>query len=125
MENNSLRTGNYVWENYGGIYIVREIREKELIISKTKTTIAVGYKYSEIKGIELNDKLLLSFGFELVEDNFHFYDKGFSLDINGSITRFWLNETVVDIKYVHQLQNLYFALTQKELPLTDALPSQK
>lgn len=85
------------------------------------------YSYDEIEPIEINENWLLKFGF--IEE------------VNSSMVKFWSRDdmtiyheyykhTEVDnlewyflssreynirIKYVHQLQNLYFALTGKEL----------
>ncbi len=69
--------------------------------------------------IPLNTNWLLKLGFEY-NDNIGLYQKdGFDVDIeDGVYCHFYLNEYgdwYKDIEYVHQLQNLYFALTGEEL----------
>ena len=73
------------------------------------------------KPIPLTEEWLLKFGFEESENCYE-------LEINGSISIFFAGYLGVMIDgvfsfldkdqfYVHQLQNLYFALTNKELTL--------
>lgn len=74
--------------------------------------------------IELTEEILLKCGFELKGIIFRI-NNGFSnqFDINYSLSRdmFYYDSskygiyTEVEIKYLHQLQNLYFALTNEEL----------
>ena len=47
-------------------------------------------------------------GFSIKTDKYEY------IEFN-SILLCWVNETKKPIKYIHQLQNVYFALTQKEL----------
>jgi len=79
--------------------------------------------YEEIKLITLTEEWLFKFGFEKHEDRyFHEFDyvifyltnKTYVLVSNYSDPR---NDDAVRIEYVHQLQNLYFALTGQELEL--------
>jgi hypothetical protein len=74
------------------------------------------------RAIQLTQEWLLKFEWEEVKSNVFtfkdnnyysiFCDGGCELLVNGE---YWAN----DIKYVHQLQNLYFALTGHELELTE------
>lgn len=128
MEARELRIGNYVFEDYGGVYVVREIRENKILISKSKKAIAVGYKKEEIIPIPLTEEWLLKFGYSITTSNSA--GKRYSKVVKGvfaadlSLT-YW--DTTIDagkifrmdryIKHVHQLQNLYFALTGEELTL--------
>jgi len=71
--------------------------------------------------IPLNTNWLLKLGFEY-NDNIGLYQNGgFDVDIeDGVYCHFYLNEYgdwYKDIEYVHQLQNLYFALTGEELTI--------
>lgn len=48
----------------------------------------------------------------------------YNITIEDNIFKFWISDCddcrfALDIKYVHQLQNLYFALTGEELTLKD------
>ena len=72
--------------------------------------------YEKFEGIELTEEWLLKFGFKrfpwgLVKDNLLFKD-----DLKCSYLILQVgNGFEVKVKYVHELQNLYFALTQREL----------
>lgn len=66
--------------------------------------------------IPLTEEWLIKFGFERWNDVYNFYHKLNGVEIeNGNIYVGHGNE----IKYVHQLQNLYFALTGEELNKQD------
>lgn len=100
MKANELRTGNYVYDTLGKVntYIVKE-------------------PHNQVKPIPLTEEWLLKFGFERsglynVKDEVYVYDE-YGLTDTGFEYRF--NYTQIKLKYVHQLQNLYFALTGKEL----------
>ena len=82
----------------------------------------------EHKPIPLTEEWLTRFGFELpahswIGDKFHLseYGKG-SKHPNGGV---WVvamnnnNAIISEIQYVHQLQNLYFALTGEELTIKE------
>jgi hypothetical protein len=71
--------------------------------------------------IPLNTNWLLKLGFEY-NDNIGLYQNGgFDVDIEDDVyCHFYINEYgdwYKDIDYVHQLQNLYFALTGEELTI--------
>jgi len=66
----------------------------------------------------LTEEWLLKFGFAY--DGFCWSFKLHQIRlIVGSPYPYWIDSSYIcDIEYVHQLQNLYFALTQQELLLT-------
>lgn len=69
-----------------------------------------------LKPISLTEEWLVKFEWEIMKgENYYFLDNNyFSINPNGQL--YYMNDyTAVDIKYVHQLQNLYFALTGEEL----------
>lgn len=74
----------------------------------------------DITGIPLTEEWLLKFGFERNESGN--YDKRLELFYGGNLYRFRQGWTNVELKYVHQLQNLYFALTGEELTLKTSSP---
>ena len=87
------------------------------------------FKYLDrIKPIPLTEEWLLKFGFER-DGKYDFelkvngiYFRGMCDDrqpINTSISIFNLPDCAIKVKQVHQLQNLYFALTGQELTLKD------
>lgn len=73
------------------------------------------------KPFEIDQEWLIKFGFEedgpdwyYLSTKDRFTNIGYSYSVNKNI--FEVNEwEVVNVKYVHQLQNLYFALTGEEL----------
>jgi len=81
---------------------------------------------SFIEPIQLTEEWLLRFGFKLEKDVDYFYviktkQKGITLEVepNGRTILFDNKNIkfidILPIKYVHQLQNLYFAITGEEL----------
>lgn len=80
-----------------------------------------------IQPIPLTEEWLLKFGFQYDnDDDWYVYESknGISLShIIGGLTHYFGNQECLwvdilsEIKYVHQLQNLYFALTGEELQL--------
>jgi hypothetical protein len=70
--------------------------------------------------IPLNEQWLLNFGFEKNIYTELFKKNGHQIDLSVIKCLFYLTETAdwyKEIEYVHQLQNLYHALTGEELTL--------
>lgn len=128
MNIKELRIGNYFYEeNSKQIIKVIELKENSMTFSG---------KFSvkwQAKPIKLTKKLLLNLGFSFAEnksnlmgkrvlgiwikDNmFSLYDN--SETIINDVFGFGLTIKEVEIKYVHQLQNLYFDMIGEELELT-------
>jgi hypothetical protein len=76
---------------------------------------------SNYEPIPITEEWLLKFGFEKSFDtNFTLEFLHHELEINISGYGTWLNtQDIVSVKYVHQLQNLYFALTGEELTIKE------
>ena len=111
IEANELRIGNYVKHNsewcYRGedVYIFKwDVCDWEAL---GKCTLFV----ENIEPIQLTEKWLLKFGFSIFENMY--FIKG--LQIWKCNDMFLCDKNGIYIKHVHQLQNLYFALTGKEL----------
>ena len=118
MTANELRVGNY-------FNVLGRDRVLQGVSNTSANTVLYTYyadfigllpiKLIHLKPIPLTEEWLLKFGFE--KDNGYYF--------NGSIIMIefcdeGFHEAVIDntgisFKHVHQLQNLYFALTQKEL----------
>lgn len=119
MKTNELRIGNLILFSEGGIeFIVDTISEKGLNVHNDIESIWI--EIETFEPIPLTEEWLLKFGFE-IQHNTPFYSMvarkdGFNLkvDITGNL---FFSEGYFNVqpKYVHQLQNLYFALTGKEL----------
>lgn len=115
MKANELRIGNYYLD------FDDEIQQIEMI-----QPFMFGFKYrweweKYIKPIPLTEEILLKCGFVQCE-NEYWYTNGI-LNLSLPIGTFSINgsknsEAVIrinPIKHLHQLQNLYFALTNEEL----------
>ena len=84
------------------------------------------YHLSDIKFIPLTREWLFKFGFKLVfagSGDGYLYSFGEKCNTMELINRGYgfkyntFNSCEIEIKYVHQLQNLYFALTGEELKI--------
>jgi hypothetical protein len=108
MKASDLRIGNLVKQG-----VVESIGSSLIQVSDTI------YESEVIEPIELTEKLLLKFGFKGTEG--YYYD----LEI-GAIEFYYEDGILVcdiynyrneNVKYVHQLQNIFFDLTNKELKI--------
>lgn len=115
MKPTDLRIGNIIkWkygeDNYNAITGVDE----EMIGIDTITPFGVEPK--DIEPIQITEEWLVRFGFE--KEHGYFIKSKMKFDINtiGKV-RFHWSQKVTYIDYVHQLQNLYFALIGEELIL--------
>ena len=113
-----LRIGNLV--EYENAIFEIDIIAREF---PSLNTIAYGVgvvRWIDLKPIPLTEEWLLKFGFQKLYDNYYLLYVG-SLTINyyynysGSTWKFMLEEQLLDIKYVHEVQNLYYSLTKTEL----------
>jgi len=133
MKANELRIGNWV-------YIPQTKTNEQIgVIEENGRFLTKGYKtsYSSIecsRPIPLTEEWLVRFGFEKLRN---FSNNAIKLDVfnylcldNGNdgskycaVSIYDEDENVCvylhDIQHVHQLQNLYFALTGEELKLKD------
>ena len=71
-------------------------------------------EFTGFKPIPLTEEWLLKFGYDLITEN-HYAVLGHL--IWKVENRFYCDKNGMQLKYVHQLQNLYFALTNKELEI--------
>jgi hypothetical protein len=108
MKSTELRIGNYVFDNLGGTLKIKGLN--------------IDSDLSHIQPILITEDWLIKLGFEKqmawtfrihISGNhyliYYLGEKGWSIG-NKSYSDF-------NCEYVHQLQNLYFALTNKELIL--------
>ena len=108
MKSTELRLGNYVYSCKGGI---------ETIVGMVAFGIEVTFE-----PIPLTKEWLLKFGFNAnrYNDEFELYPLMFDCEYtdHGEWNISYDGHPLsTEVKYVHQLQNLYFALTGEELTL--------
>jgi len=101
-----LRIGNLVYfndnmfsEKENKIVEIEKVN-KNFVIDKTNKNTIIG-EIENYKPIPINEEILQKFGFNLEDKSSTYYNQ------------FFLNK----IKYVHQLQNIYFLLANKELKI--------
>lgn len=118
MKANELRVGNWVCNDF----TLEDIEVYPMMIHRLSKIEGEHH----IKPIPLTEDWLIKFGFkpvkngveikvieEYVKINSFFNGKPLTLEIDGR------RAPLRNIKYVHQLQNLYFALTGEELEIKD------
>ena len=123
MKPANFRIGNFV-ETPDGIQPIIEISQHAVYTADFKST------WAEIKPIPLTEDWLKIFGFErkdnpnntpswiwIKKGQVWFYQdwKGCDFYINSFINTYSQKE----VKFIHELQNLYFALTGEELTLKE------
>lgn len=141
MKANELRIGNFVKVNYGGVSIIcdvakvifNEIFVKGIMDDDKCEFVFAGdpEKYAgKEKGFEpisLTEEWLLKFGFDKVlprNDKMYYRLNDYFVIEDSRVfllgdDAFEILKLRQEIKYVHQLQNLYFALTGEELTIKE------
>lgn len=131
MRQTELRLGNYVEiginEKLESVFsTIEELSNNtNVVLTKDKNILRV-FPIDVIKPIEITEEWLVKLGFEkaLYEKNFPlYYDRNntghfdaISVSVYDNFSRVKIvDKTVRTVKYVHELQNLYFAITQTEL----------
>jgi len=101
---NELRIGNLVKQG-----IVESIGSSLIQVSNTI------YESERIKPIELTEDFVIDLGLKPIElENGEWFYQDGKFRLNKNYAGFYYSKNL-DVKYVHQLQNLYFALTGCEL----------
>lgn len=130
MEANELRLGVYVNSlEHGDFKVVSmTVYEKAAIVFKSLKGDPIGCKIEDLNPIPLTEEWLLEFGlkeryvkgewswFDCKREGFWSSDTEIKNTKNSGATKGYIyNRDYPEILYVHQLQNLYFALTGQEL----------
>lgn len=126
MKNNELRIGNYV-QHKGEIVKVEQITKRKIGYHKYADKRTMQYlKYSEIEPVEITEDILIRLGFEETFDNTYSeilrYDKIKVIKFDERLLVHIFNNYSTysfgsRIKYIHELQNAYFVINNKELKL--------
>jgi hypothetical protein len=112
---NELRIGNFI----NCVFSTRHCEVVEITTDDLK--LKNGYAdYSQIEPIPLTEEWLLKFGFEInVDGYFNHWNFDLHLYLDGDVFESNDLPMYIYLKHVHQLQNLYFALTGEELTLKE------
>jgi len=117
MEAKELRIGNFI--NYLGSGEV-QIKDAKALFNSMEQ---FNYPHPKVSPIPLTEEWLIKFGFVKHKDRFEYKIKEFRICLNSDSNEYvfpdWDVFDYLQIKYVHQLQNLYFALTGEELNKQD------
>ena len=110
MKNNEFRIGNnLLLTDIKEICTITSISNKYIgYDSLTRTGEAV---LECLKPIQITEEWLLKFGFY----EFNGWYKKDNLEIYKTTFCFYIPNFSIELNYVHQLQNLYFAITNNEL----------
>jgi hypothetical protein len=110
---NELRIGNLVMDDDDShdVFNVEEITKGK---SETENMWFINGRWSEdVLPIPLTHEILEKCGFEKEEDYYSY--EGFKLWYNDYNFYHMNSEMLIHVDYLHQLQNLYFALNGEEL----------
>lgn len=116
-----LRIGNWV-QRIGFPLKVTGIKGSDIWVDGNGVELEY-YFYDGINPIPLTEEWLVNFGFvnkKYFNVNIYQY-KSFAIELNDFSNKFLLypyNYEIDEIQHVHQLQNLYHALTGEELQLS-------
>jgi hypothetical protein len=112
MISTEVRIGNLV-EFENRIFEIDVIANEFPTLNTSEFGIGV-VDWNNIKPIPLTEEWLVKFEWQLIGKITYFINSYFSIDKFGHV--YYSNDyTGLNIDYVHQLQNLYFALTGTEL----------
>jgi hypothetical protein len=121
MTANELRIGNYV--KFGKLFkkVVEIAEEGFYILDKDGTTLK--NTWADLQPIPLTKEWLLKFGFDGCTAPNKCIKVGYNDDdfIHNQMSLMFKRNIIIKLNYVHQLQNLYFALTGEELVVSDAV----
>jgi hypothetical protein len=125
METRELRLGNWVLTPDGSVQIT-DIFNGGINLSDDKYEAYPDYSMDQVSPIPLTPEILEAAGFEkgcltkrINEDWFIYYNDGMWLQVEKQGKRDYICERISQfhIKYVHQLQNYFHALTGSELTI--------
>jgi len=126
VKTTELRIGNYVSHYVGDdlkVDVIADVGYHLLSSPKSITSRKDNDVIKSLEPIPLTEEWLLNFGFASVDYGEYKKDR-YILDCeytDKGVYYFIIDDVCIeaDILYVHQLQNLYFALTSEELKLKD------
>ena len=108
LKANELRIGNWVYDNFNDECYPVPLS----MITEAK---------DQLSPIPLTEEWLVKLGFvsNPYEDRYEKGDFHIHCDKTKGFLDLWVTNCRLDLQHVHQLQNLYFALTGKELTIKE------
>lgn len=121
MEANELRIGNLVWNEIQKIPVKVDLKILEEQYHRYKIYKRTGKDIGLWKPIPLTEKWLLNLGFKkaysAIHDRISIWNKD-DFQIEFDFKKIFINgQEMSHIKYVHQLQNIYYDFEQKKLEI--------
>ncbi len=122
IQKQDLRIGNWISDVHAsdtGMWQVTELKRHQCAYGKSLMS-----KYENLKPIPLTPEILEKYGFSCnINDNEFIYNNHCEITLKVTDGKYWsCYEIKMDgfkyIEYLHQLQNLIFALTGEELTTT-------
>ena len=117
IQANEIRIGNYIADIWtpNGLFKVTELRKDKIFYGNCFKA-----KYDDIRPIPLTEEILLKAGFEKDIESL-FYRNSFIIAKTKTRWAFYHNGLtggeLARIDYIHELQNLIFALTGEEIKI--------
>jgi hypothetical protein len=123
MKATELRIGNWVYNKYGVVRYVYGMWKDGVELSDDETGINdLDYNEDEVFGIPITEDWLINMGFETSKTMDKFFVKDNSIGISVADDKFrfiqgnFVCQLIIrEIEFVHELQNLYFAIKGIEL----------
>lgn len=119
MKKDELRIGNLLLSNNKIIKVLGLLKDEKIQYYYHKRFL-YETDIKEFKPIPLTEEWLIRFGFviEWYDEGAYYSKKGeYDFDLDGHFDYHRTDGSQIKMEYVHQLQNLYFALTGDELIL--------
>jgi len=121
MKANELRIGNLVERDGNILEVIKMAKDGIVNYDLVRKSQGMHVNSGNVIPIPLTEEWLLKFGFENKLENKYFH-KDFNrlyCNIENPLIKHLgnINGILAEIKFVHQLQNLFFALTGEELKI--------
>ena len=127
MEAKNLRIGNWLvypkWYKNGNdrYFMARELYFKNDKIGLTDGIIQTSVSTDSVEYIKITPQILLKFGFEKKRDEVYVLDTGtfyFEWICDEGL---YFESVAIDVEYIHELQNLFFATRLEEIELKERM----
>ena len=120
-----LRVGNIVEYKSKALFVESINKDGINLIGSDDFFIYPVYEFGELHPIKISKQWLLSFGFRGYDGHYFQINDIIEIYMDRFTFEMWIgvnsNFSIHHVKYIHELQNLYYALTGKELVLADSL----